>query len=197
MQTPVCLPPIPLFLRAPASAPPQRPNGSPPARHVCRAPPLRNRGTLGGARKVRPPFPLVTAPLMRIGSERGTPPPPFVPRPPAPVYARTGAPRLHPTVYGDGLPNPLPSLPPLMCEGRGGAHGRGPRKCGQPQTPHPTPFSPFTGEQGGMGGRLGLATRGHVRPLSPRKWGVARTTGTARAPVHPLLCLGRDARGCT
>jgi hypothetical protein len=160
-------PPPPLPAGPPPLCLPSVPTGAPPACHVCRTLPLHNQGTLGGARKVCPPFPLVTTPTHAHRQRAWDPPHPFVPHcplPPAPVYAQMGAPRLHPTVYGDVLPTPLPPFPPLMCEGRGGHTWCALRKCGQPQTPHPTPFSPFMGEQGGMEG-LGLATCPCAPPL--------------------------------
>ena len=68
----------------------------------CHPPPLCTiREHWKAHERYAPPFPSSPPLLMRIDNERGAPPPsPFVPRP-----------RLHPTVYGDALPNPLPPLP--------------------------------------------------------------------------------------
>ena len=104
MQAPACTPPPPL----PVCSPPLRlPMGAPPC-HLCQVAPasVRNRGALGGARKVRPPVPLVTAPAHAHRLRARDPAHPPHSSVPAPVYAQRRT--------GDALPNPSPpfSTPP-------------------------------------------------------------------------------------
>ena len=95
----------PLFLCTPTSA---SPCACPPA--TCAGlvlPPafVRNRGTLGGARKVRPPFPFITAPAHahRQRAWGSSPPPPLFP---TPVYTHR--------CTGTRCPTPFPPfrMPP-------------------------------------------------------------------------------------
>jgi hypothetical protein len=106
LRAPLRVPPV----RAP---PPLRAPWVPPDCHVWQGIPpppasARNRGMLGGARLVRPPFPLFTAPTHahRTASVGPCSPHPFFP---APVYAPTG--------YEDAWPSPaLPfPAPPPSC----------------------------------------------------------------------------------
>jgi hypothetical protein len=169
-------PPPPSSCMLPTSVPPQHPHGCPPACHMCHAPPLCNQGMLGGTRKVcgmPPPFPHHCPHSCALVSME--PPSPLCSLPPAPVYTQQ--------CMGTCCP---PLFYPSCARGEGGAHGCMLQKWNQPQTPHPTLFSPFMGEWGGLGG-LGLAMHGHVHPLSPCKWGAPQMTGTACVPVHPLL----------
>jgi hypothetical protein len=172
-------PPPPLPACPPPLCLPSVPTDAPPAHDVCCAPPLRNRGTLGGARKVcpPPPFPSSPPPLMHIGSERG-PPSPLSSPPPAPVYTQR--------CMGTCCPTPSPPFPPLMCEGRGGRTWPCAAEMRPIPNPPPHPVLPVHGRTGWDGG-VGVGHASMCAPLSPRKWGSPRMTGTARAPVHPLL----------
>jgi hypothetical protein len=153
MQTPVCLPPTPLFLHAPhLCATPASPWVPPCLPHVP-CPTSVQSGNAGRHKKGMrhaPPFPSSLPPLMCI-SEHGTPLTPLFP-PPCPC--------LHPTVYGDMLP---PPFLPLMCKGRGGCTWLHAAEMEPTPNPPPHPVLPIHGRMGWVGG-VGV---GHAWPCAP------------------------------
>jgi hypothetical protein len=147
---------------------------------------------------------------MRIGSKRGTPLTPLSPTLCPRLCTNRGSPFTPNGVWGRAAQPPPPFSTP---------HVRGERGhtwlhvAEMWPTPNPPPHCSLHSWENRVGWRgLGLATRGHVRPLSPCKWGAPADDGDCTCacaphpfgaphplphPLAPPALPWGDARGCT